>query len=145
MCVQAANRNGLEAAQCKPQFYRNKELEMSVFFAPAATVSPRAFDSAFERFFRDSSRSVNVEQDDKAWTVTLDMPGVSKENLTIDVEGKFVAIGTKPESKRQFSARYRLPLDIDASATTAELKDGVLTLVLAKQVPVSNARQIEVK
>ena len=54
-------------------------------------------------------------------------------------------IETKAEAKRQFKAAYELPQDIDAASTTARLENGVLTLTLAKQVPVSNVRTIEVK
>ena len=85
----------------------------------------------------------NVEQDDKAWTVTLDLPGVAREELSITIEGTVVRIETKAEAKRQFKAAYELPQDIDAEASAAKLENGVLTLTLAKKVPVSNARQIE--
>ena len=126
-----------------------------MFFAPVVrtrAVSPafRSFDRSFERFvndafFTNATRGFNVEQDEKAWTVTLDMPGIAKEDLSIAIEGSIVRIETKPEAKRQFKAAYELPQDIDAAASAAKLENGVLTLTLAKQVPVSNARQIEVK
>jgi HSP20 family molecular chaperone IbpA len=86
-----------------------------------------------------------VTQDDKAWTVTLDLPGIAREELSINIEGAIVRIETKAEAKRQFKAAYELPQDIDAANTSAKLENGVLTLTLAKQVPVSNARTIEVK
>ena len=126
-----------------------------MFFAPVVRTrahSPafRSFDRSFERFvndafFSDTSPGFNVEQDDKAWTVSLDMPGVAKDDLAITIEGSIVRIETKAEAKRQFKAAYELPQDIDAGASGAKLENGVLTLTLAKQVPVSNARQIEVK
>jgi len=55
-----------------------------------------------------------------------------------------VKIETRKEAKRQFKAAYELPQEIDVDATTAKLENGVLTLSLAKKVPVSNARQIQV-
>jgi len=126
-----------------------------MFFAPvvrtrAASPAFRSFDRSFERFVNDAfygttSTGVNVEQDDKAWTVTLDLPGVAREDLAINIEGAVARIETKQEAKRQFKAAYELPQDIDAEATTAKLENGVLTLSLAKKQPVSNVRQIEVK
>ena len=126
-----------------------------MFFAPvvrtrAASPAFRSFDRSFERFVNDAfygttSTGVNVEQDDKAWTVTLDLPGVAREDLAINIEGAVARIETKAEAKRQFKAAYELPQDIDAEATTAKLENGVLTLSLAKKQPVSNVRQIEVK
>jgi HSP20 family protein len=126
-----------------------------MFFAPVVhtrSFAPafRSFDRSFERFvndafFSDATRGFNVEQDDKAWAVSLDMPGVARDDLSITIEGNIVRIETKAEAKRQFKAAYELPQDIDASASGAKLENGVLTLTLAKQVPVSNARQIEIK
>ncbi len=126
-----------------------------MFFAPVVRTrahSPefRSFDRSFERFVNDAFFSnlkpgFNVEQDDKAWTVTLDLPGVAKDELSINIEGSIVRIETRKEAKRQFKAAYELPQDIDADASVAKLENGVLALTLAKKVPVSNARQIEVK
>jgi HSP20 family protein len=126
-----------------------------MFFAPVVrtrAVSPayRSFDRSFERFVNDAffgsaTAGVNVQQDDKAWTVTLDVPGVTREELAINIEGAVVRIETKQEAKRQFKAAYELPQDIDAEATAAKLENGVLTLTLAKKQPVSNARTIEIK
>ena len=127
-----------------------------MFFAPAlrtrAAYGPaaRAFDRGFERFVNDTFfapafRGVNVTQDDKAWTITLDLPGVARDQLTVDIEGAVVRIGTKPEAQRQFKAAYELPEEIDADATEARLQDGVLTLVLGKKHPVNTSRTIEVK
>jgi HSP20 family molecular chaperone IbpA len=56
-----------------------------------------------------------------------------------------VRIETKAEAKRQFKAAYELPQDIDTTASGAKLENGVLTLTLAKLVPPSNVRTIEVK
>ena len=124
-----------------------------MFFAPvlrsrAAAPAFRSFDRSFERFVNDAFNGFagfNLEQDEKAWTVTLDLPGVAREDLEISVEGAVVRIATKAQAKRQFKAAYELPQEIDAEATGARLENGVLTLTLAKKQPVSNARQIEVK
>jgi HSP20 family protein len=126
-----------------------------MFFAPVVrtrAVSPayRSFDRSFERFVNDAffastTTGFNVEQDDKSWTVTLDLPGVARDDLSINIEGAIVRIETKAEAKRQFKAAYELPQDIDAEATSAKLENGVLTLALAKKQPVSNVRTIEVK
>ncbi|HSI55777.1 MAG TPA: Hsp20 family protein [Ramlibacter sp.] len=127
-----------------------------MFFAPvvrtrAVAPSFRSFDRSFERFVNDAfftgttNPGFKVEQDDKAWTVTLDLPGVAREDLSINIEGAIVRIETKAEAQRQFKAAYELPQDIDTEASGAKLENGVLVLTLAKKVPVSNARTIEVK
>jgi len=126
-----------------------------MFFAPVVrtrAMSPafRSFDRNFERFVNDAffgngTRGFQVEQDEKAWTVTLDVPGVAKEDLAISIEGAIVRIETRQEARRPVKAAYELPQDIDAEASGAKLENGVLTLTLAKKAPVSTARQIEVK
>ncbi|HZY19584.1 MAG TPA: Hsp20/alpha crystallin family protein [Ramlibacter sp.] len=127
-----------------------------MFFAPvvrtrATAPAFRSFDRNFERFVNDAffgdglGRGLQLQQDDKAWTVTLDLPGVAREDLSIQIEGAIVRIETKAEARRQYKAAYELPQEIDVEATTAKLENGVLTLTLAKKQPVSNARVIEVK
>ena len=104
-----------------------------MFFAPtvrARSYSPRAFDRSFERFFNDAfaaaapaQRGLQFEQDDKSWTLSLDVPGLSREELSIGIEGAVVRIESKAEAK---------------------LENGVLTLKLAKKVPVSNVAQLAI-
>lgn len=125
-----------------------------MFFAPVVrtrAVSPayRSFDRSFERFVNDAffgaaplARGLQLQEDDKAWTVTLDVPGIAREDLSINVEGQVVRIETRAEAQRQYKAAYELPQEIDVDATSAKLENGVLTLSLAKKQPVSNARQI---
>jgi len=125
-----------------------------MFFAPALrtrTYAPaRSFDRSFERFLNESFvgagfSGLKVEQHEEAWTLSLDLPGVSREQLTIDVDGTVVRIATAKEATRQYQAAYELPAEIDAEATSARLENGVLTLTLGKKKPVVTARSIEVK
>ena len=122
-----------------------------MFFAPAVRTTryvPRAYDRSLERFVNDAfsgaQRSLNVEQDDKTWTLTLDVPGLSRDDLSIGIEGAVVRIESKPEAKRQLKAAYELPQDIDVAASEAKLENGVLSLKLGKLVPVSNVAQLAI-
>ncbi|HYD76261.1 Hsp20/alpha crystallin family protein [Ramlibacter sp.] len=126
-----------------------------MFFAPvvrsrAGVPAFRSLDREFERFVNEAfhggrQASPRVAQDDKAWTVTLDLPGVAREDLAVSIEGAVVRIETRAEAPRQYKAAYELPQEIDVEATSAKLENGVLTLTLAKQQPASKARRIEVK
>lgn len=124
-----------------------------MIFAPAlrtrAYAPARSFDRSFERFLTDSffapASVPKVNQTEEAWTLSLDVPGVSREQLAIDVDGAVVRVQTAKEAARQYQAAYELPAEIDAEATTARLENGVLTLTLAKKKPVVTSRQIEVK
>ena len=123
-----------------------------MFFAPVVVRAARnqspaltSFNPAFERFFNDATGGFKFEQDDKSWTLSLDIPGVSREELDIEIDGPVVRITTKTEAKRQYKAAYELAQEIDVDATRAELKDGVLTLALAKKAPVVTTRKITVQ
>jgi HSP20 family protein len=118
-----------------------------MFFAPVLRTSrfvPHAYDRFVSEAFVAARRSLNVEQDDKSWTVTLDVPGFAREDLTIGIEGAVVRIESKADAKRKFKAAYELPQDIDAAASEAKLENGVLSLKLGKQVPVSNVTELAI-
>jgi HSP20 family protein len=119
-----------------------------MFFAPV--LRTRAVAPSFPTFDRSFSRFVNslgfdVKEDEKAWTLSLDVPGIAREDLDIAVDGAIVRIETRKEARRQYKAAYELADEIDVEGTAAKLENGVLTLTLAKKQPVSKARTIEVK
>ena len=125
-----------------------------MYFAPAlrtrAYVPARGVDRSFERFLADSfvapaTTGIKVEQSEEAWTLTLDVPGVAREHLAIEVDGAVVRVQTVADAPRKVQAAYELPAEIDAEATSAKLENGVLTLSLAKKKPVVTSRSIEVK
>jgi len=124
-----------------------------MFFAPAlrnrAFVAPRHFDRNFERFVNDAfvgaRRSLDVQEDEKGWTLRLDVPGIAREQLSIGIEGAVVRIETQTEAARQYKAAYELPQDIDAAASEAKLENGVLTLKLAKLAPVNKTVALNVQ
>ncbi|MDB5751545.1 MAG: small heat shock protein-like protein [Ramlibacter sp.] len=124
-----------------------------MYFAPAlrtrSQAPARGVDRSFERFLTDAflapSAAVKVRQDEQTWTIALDVPGVAREQLTIDVDGAVVRVKTVAEAPRQYQAAYELPEQIDADATCAKLDNGVLTLTLAKKKPVVTARTIAVQ
>lgn len=121
-----------------------------MFFAPVVrTPALHSFDRSFQRFVQDhfftpsAATGLQMQEDDKTWTVNLDMPGVTREDLRIQVEGAIVRIETRPEATRSYKAAYELPQEIDVEATQAKLENGVLTLTLAKPAPVNQTREIK--
>ncbi|HEY8357566.1 MAG TPA: Hsp20/alpha crystallin family protein [Ramlibacter sp.] len=123
-----------------------------MFFAPAlrngsAATRPGALDTGFDRFIQDAfgiGRGLqDIQEDDHGWTVSLDVPGVSREQLAVKVEGSTVRVETVPEAARRYHALYELPREVDPQACEAKLQDGVLTLRLAKAQS-ATARRIEV-
>jgi HSP20 family molecular chaperone IbpA len=123
---------------------------MKMFFAPAirgdSSLSTFVPDRGFDRFMGNMLRGFGgfgVEDDDKAWILSLDVPGVPKEHLNVSVSGNRVLVETAGDAKRQYKLAYELPGDVDVDATEAQLADGVLTLRLAK-AEVKRRRQITI-
>ena len=117
----------------------------NVSYAPAF----RSSDRGFERFVNEAlagttQRGAQFEQDDKAWTLSLDLPGLATEDLSIGIEGSVVRIESKAEAKRSFKAAYELPQEIDSATSEAKMENGVLTLKLGKVVPVSKVTTLAI-
>lgn len=91
-----------------------------------------------------SSQAPASAQDDAAYTLTFDVPGVSREQLSIGIEGNVIRLETLPEAKRQYKAAYELPQDIDVVKSEAKLENGVLTLKLSKVQPESKAVKLTI-
>jgi len=106
-----------------------------------------AFDAAEPNAAR--APALDVVESDTAYTVTLDMPGVAKEDVKVSIEGKSVTVqaGTKRTDERKegdrivyreravtrYSRRFSLPVELEQAEAGAKLEHGVLTLTLPKR------------
>lgn len=89
-------------------------------------------------------KSYQLTQDEQSYTLSFDVPGIAKEQLSIGIEGSVVRIESQADAARKYKAAYELPQDIDVSASDAKLEHGVLTLKLAKKAPVNNVSQLAI-
>ncbi len=102
---------------------------------------------SLERFLDDTVLATRqnpgaFKQDDTSFTLTFDVPGIARDQLSIGIEGAVVRIESKEGAPRQYKAAYELPQDIDAAGSGAKLDSGVLTLTLAKKVVVSPVTEL---
>lgn len=89
---------------------------------------------------------VDIFESDKEITLLADMPGVTTDNLTIDLRDDVLTLTGKAEADGEpseeaivveygvgrYYRQFTLSEVVDQSKITAELKDGVLRLVLPK-------------
>ena len=132
-----------------------------MIFAPvirraAYANAPRSADLALQRFLMGaletpastststSTAGCTVTQDDKATTLQLDVPGLAREQLQISIEGNVVKLQSVAGAPRQVQRAWELADEIDATASTAKLENGVLTLTLARMVPTDKSVQLVV-
>ncbi len=111
------------------------------FFVPAARSLERWLDTAQ---CANRPASCSVSQDDGSYTLTLDVPGVARDQLNIGIEGNVVRVECQPGAPREYQHVCELPQDIDVASSDAKLENGVLTLKLVKLVPVSKATKLTV-
>lgn len=126
-----------------------------MFFTATAQprLSPQAFsvvDRSVQRFLNQSlasskHSSCTYSQDDTHYQLELDMPGVPKDQLSIAIEDKQVRIQSKEGAARPYRVAYEFAQEIDASRSQASMEHGVLTLKLAKLVPVNKASELPIQ
>lgn len=118
----------------------------------------RLFDDTFERFFGPApasetsaarSPALDVAETERGYTVTLEVPGVAKEDVKVSIEGRQVSIQASAEQREErrdgervvyreraavrYARSFTLPVEVDAAEAGAKLDHGVLTLTLPKR------------
>ena len=108
-------------------------------------------------FPSDFAPGGELHESDEAFTVELDLPGVVKGDITIDLTGRRLMVHgsrtpkepqgvTRHSTRMTGSFRYEavLPVPVDEQAVSAVLEDGVLTITMPKSTP-TQATHIEVR
>jgi HSP20 family protein len=143
-----------------------QELPRAAFARPQGDTSMLSpfYDFPFDRITREMARQFDLvtrvpreeaatafpvfdlyEKDD-AFVFACELPGVTKEDLTLTIEGDVVAIAAKREvsppegftarvrerSGFAFERSFKLGARVAADAADAKLENGVLTLTLPK-------------
>ena len=136
----------------------------SVFSPPFSLVDDR-LSKLMEDVFEEPSETgwvpaVEVTDSEDEIVLTAETPGLSREDVKIDLEGDVLRIhGEKrEETEREEEGKYRiserrygafsrtftLPASVDPQDVTAEMKDGVLTVRLPK-TETARGRRIEIE
>ncbi|MBU1691506.1 MAG: Hsp20/alpha crystallin family protein [Gammaproteobacteria bacterium] len=127
------------------------------------------FDDLFRGFFRpvrfegqpqQMQIKMDVKENDKAYTVHADIPGVKKEDIHVTIEGNQVSISAEVKkekeekegdkvlrSERYYGKVYRsfsLGQDVDEATAVAKYNDGVLDLTLPKKAT-SSAKKLAIQ
>ena len=122
-----------------------------------------AMDDLFRGFFRPVraereavSIKLDVAEKEGAYVVKAEIPGVSKDDIQVSIEGNQVTIGAEVKresekkegervlhSERYYGSAFRsftLPSELDEEASTAKYENGVLELTLAKKPAVAGRK-----
>jgi HSP20 family protein len=148
-----------------PGFLQENEMANILRYHPADD----AFDDLFRGFFMRPVRvegqqevqiKVEVSEDDKAYTVHAEIPGVKKEDIHVTVEGSQVSISAEVKNEKEVkegskvlrseryygrvSRSFALGQDVDDSAVAAKYVNGLLELHLPKRA-VAKTKQISIQ
>ena len=135
-----------------------RDLMSSGFGSPSAG---RLFDEFLgERARRGAIRpAVDVTEADDSYVITVEIPGVRKQDLTLECrEGVLTVRGEKKSSREEekergrllersygaFSRSLSLPADADLDKVAASFHDGVLRVEIRK-VPEAKPKAIAIK
>lgn len=129
------------------------------------------FDAAVRRFFSPSvfeggdashlKMRIDVTESDNGYTVKADIPGVKKEDISVNIDGNVVRIDAETKSEKEtrgngdkvlrseryygtVSRSFSLDQDIDTSKVQAKYADGVLNLELPKKAA-ADSRKIAIQ
>jgi HSP20 family protein len=117
-------------------------------------VLPRDSDSSADRWWQPSA---DIHEEPNAFVITVEMPGVSKENITVDRDGDSLLItGEKKEeiseeSKEKnfyrkerrygsFERRFQLPENANSTEIKATFDNGVLKIQVPKKEPTEKVK-----
>ena len=114
-------------------------------FAPGFYVRPLHGDG----LPTPSQIKIDVKEDDAAYTVQAEVPGVPTEDINVSIDGNVVSLRAEVRqhdekkegekvlrSERYYGAvarSFQLPVDVDATQAKAKYDNGVLTLTLPKK------------
>jgi HSP20 family protein len=118
-----------------------------------------AFDDLFRGFFMRPVRfdgqqevqiKIDVSEDDKAYAVHAEIPGVKKEDIHVTIDGNQVAISAEVKNEKEVkegekllrseryygkvSRAFTLGNDVDEATAEAKYNNGVLELRLPKRI-----------
>ncbi|HLS16843.1 MAG TPA: Hsp20/alpha crystallin family protein [Paenalcaligenes sp.] len=106
------------------------------------------------------SIAMDIKEDENAYVVHAELPGVKKDDIHVEIEGGLVTIKAEvtqeetTENERMLrrerytgsvSRRFELPVEVDLDQANADYTDGILVLNLPKLEHKSNVRKLDIK
>ena len=105
---------------------------------------------------------IDVKEDDKAYTVNAEVPGVKKEDINVSIDGNIVTLSSeiKQENKTggdgekmlrseryygAISRSFQLPQEVDEKQSKAKYDNGVLCLTLPKKATNGGVKRLAIE
>jgi HSP20 family protein len=126
----------------------------------AADMGPRIFDDVLSDFFSPLAMSrkhdslfasrdlkVDIYEKDDTIVINAELPGVAKEDISVDIKGKLVTLGGERKSDEEikedncyrrerrygkFERTFNLPFEVNSDSVKATYSNGILRLDIPK-------------
>ncbi len=123
----------------------NQPLVFGVSFKSGPDGIPKVSEFGNARDFfvqKDEGREwtplTDVQETEDEVLVTVDVPGVEKEDIDLEVMGRELAIDV--DGARKYRTRVKLPVDVEPEDADATYRNGVLEVKLNKKRDTKGAR-----
>lgn len=75
----------------------------------------------------------DVTTTDKEVKVVMEMPGVSKENIKVNIYDSSVEVSTTEGSQRKYHETVKLPEEVDIETAKSTYNNGILEVIFKKK------------
>ena len=114
------------------------------------------FNSLFDNALTDTMPKVDVKQDKNAYTMQMDLPGMTEKEVNVELDHNVLTISSHHEENKEernekdakkdeakwlirerrvteFSRQFTLPDDVNGEQVAATFKNGVLTVSIPRK------------
>ena len=89
--------------------------------------------------------TMSYEERDKDIVFTIDMPGVDKKDIDINVEDHSITVKAENGGSRKYNYSRKFKPSVDIDSAKATFKNGVLDITLTKVPEESKGKSIKIK
>jgi HSP20 family molecular chaperone IbpA len=88
--------------------------------------------------------TMSYEDREKDIVFTIDMPGVSKKDIKVEVEDNFIKVSAENGGDRKYNYTRRFKPTVDTDSAVATFTNGVLDIVVKKKEE-KKGKQVKIK
>ena len=89
--------------------------------------------------------TMSYEDRDKDIVFTIDMPGVAKKDININIEPNSISVKAENGGKRKYNYSRKFKPTIDVDSAKATFKNGVLDITVTKLESVPKGKSIKIQ
>ena len=101
-------------------------------------------EQAYQPVASKKKNPMSYEDRDKDIAFTIDMPGVAKKDINVEVEDHFIKVTASNGNGRDYNYTRRFKPQVDIESAVATFKNGVLDIVV-KKIEEKKGKKVNIK